>query len=311
VNDNYFYLTYAKYLIKVLDTYAKQGVSIDYLTLQNEPLFGNGSEYPGMFLSQENAVRLFRALFPLLKEYNSKYNHSVEVMAYDHNWDVYSYPDYVLSSTASDSEEGEVTAVAWHCYGGEMTTAHEAIHEKYPNARQYITECTGSFPDSTCDINKGMIDFGFNHEWDMSNILLGAASHWSSSGIKWILALDENCGPILSTVSYDFGRPLVSIPSFAMEEDDIKWNQDYYSIGHMSKFLSKGSYRVKSAINNDPSKKLLSETFYSPVTNEMTCMVMNYDHTNSLSLIMSDGNMKFEDVIPSFSTKVYSWKLNK
>jgi O-glycosyl hydrolase len=48
----------------------------------------------------------------------------VEVMAYDHNWDVYSYPDYVLSSTASDSEEVVVIAVTWRCYGGEMTTAH-------------------------------------------------------------------------------------------------------------------------------------------------------------------------------------------
>ena len=35
------------------------------------------------------------------------------------------------------------------------------------------------------------------------------------SGVKWLLALDENCGPVLPDVTYRTGRPLVTIPSWA------------------------------------------------------------------------------------------------
>jgi hypothetical protein len=34
--------------------------------LQNEPLFGNGQDYPGMFLSSQNAFRLGQKLFEKL-----------------------------------------------------------------------------------------------------------------------------------------------------------------------------------------------------------------------------------------------------
>jgi len=298
VNDDYFYDTYAKYLIRVLEVYRDRGLNIQYLTLQNEPLFGTSSEYPGMYLSKENAVRLQRALLPKLKDYNSKNGRSVSVLAYDHNWDHPEYPEYALS-------QGVVDSVAWHCYGGDMKTAHEYIHSRYPSARQFVTECTGSFPDDTCNINNGMVSFGYNHEWDMSNILLGATSHWSSSGLKWILALDENCGPTLPLVSYKNGRPLVSVPSWAKSSSDIKWNQDYWSIGHMSKFIPRGSYRVSSSLSS--SSNVISETFVNPKTNQLSLLVMNTDHSNTLKIGVWDGKNYFESSVPAFSTKVFQW----
>lgn len=55
--------------------------------------------------------------------------------------------------------------------------------------------------------------------------------------MKWVLALDEHCGPTLPDVTFTSGRPLVSIPSYASSESDIFYNQDFFSIKHMSKFL--------------------------------------------------------------------------
>jgi glucosylceramidase len=103
-----------------------------------------------------------------------------KLLAYDHNWDVPSYPLDVLKN----SPQGTFAGTAWHCYGGDMATAMDQMHNAFPQYDQHVTECTGGYPNGVCDINKGMDSFGWNHEWDMSNILLGAAAHWSSSGVN-------------------------------------------------------------------------------------------------------------------------------
>lgn len=192
----------------------------------------------------------------------------------------------------------------------------------------------------------GMTGFGWNHEWDMSNILLGAAAHWSSSGVKWILALDEHCGPTLPKVSFTNGRPLVAIPTWANSEEDILYNQDYYSVKHMSKFLvpqgasglansttgSSGSVRSAGAsassstsagtsasstvrvgtsvrpVNGGDASSLILESFYNADTNTVTVIAMNKDHNNALPVQVTQGeNVFFSDTLPPFSTKVYQW----
>ena len=178
-----------------------------------------------------------------------------------------------------------------------------------------------------------MTGFGWNHEWDMSNILLGAAAHWSSSGVKWILALDENCGPTLPLVTFTSGRPLVSIPSDAAGEEDIYYNQDYFSIKHMSKFLvgSAPTSRSTAAIINNAvdaataagtgtvrvgitastgtvdANVLIVESFYHAASQVVTVIAMNKDNQNEQSVTFTQGGKSFSDVLPVFSTKVYQW----
>jgi O-glycosyl hydrolase len=76
---------------------------------------------------------------------------NVKLLAYDHNWDVPSYPLSVLDATTP----GTFAGTAWHCYAGDMTSAMEQLHTAYPDVPQHITECTGSFPNDACDITKG------------------------------------------------------------------------------------------------------------------------------------------------------------
>lgn len=56
------YNTYSTYLVKVFEAYQNQGITIDYFMLQNEPLFGTSSEYPGMYFSAQQEVRLGKLL---------------------------------------------------------------------------------------------------------------------------------------------------------------------------------------------------------------------------------------------------------
>jgi len=89
-------------------------------------------------------------------------NGEAKLLAYDHNWDMPSYPLDVLSATPP----GTFAGTAWHCYGGDMATAMEDMHSQHPDLPQHVTECTGGYPDGVCDITKGttfLIIFFFNY----------------------------------------------------------------------------------------------------------------------------------------------------
>lgn len=358
INDDQIYDTYANYLVKVTQAFALRGVSIDYMTLQNEPLFGNGDEYPGMYLDATSANRLGSLVHKKLQDQKI----ATKLLAYDHNWD---HPEYPLANLKGSSKIQELTdkdtdnparntssgilqsesnpfyGVAWHCYGGDMTTALSQVQDQYPYLPQFITECTGGYPDGVCDITQGLTSFGWNHEWDMRNILLGAVGQFAQASVKWILALDEDCGPVLPDVSFRNGRPLVSIPSTTQQSSDIQWNQDFWSIRHLSQFLPPSSLRVEHQIlssgsatvaanSNDSNIKegeqFLIEGFVTPNTRILTIIVMNLQHDVALPLrctivasaIYNDDNgtdglgrdvlvAKIEDELPPFATKVYQF----
>jgi glucosylceramidase len=268
--------------------------------MQNEPLFGDSSQYPGMYLSVEDRYQL--SLLVHKKLLSSSL--STQLLSYDHNWDHGEYPFQQLAQQFRD-RENVFGGVAWHCYGGEMEAAQEALHTAFPSTMQLLTECTGSYPTS-CSVTEGMAGFGFNHEWDMQNLLLGGAGHWSSGALKWILSLDETCGPTLPTVTYRTGRPLVSIPSSAVSTEDVYFNQDYWSIAHMSKFLAGEVYRLESTTSMEGAN-ILSQSFVRVDSNELVCIVMNLDHEHDVSIVIKEGETSFQDTLPPFSTKIYVW----
>jgi O-glycosyl hydrolase len=52
------YAAYSRYFAKVLQSFLNEGITINYFTLQNEPLFGTSDQYPGMYFSAEQAAKL-------------------------------------------------------------------------------------------------------------------------------------------------------------------------------------------------------------------------------------------------------------
>lgn len=324
IDDEAVYDTYASYFVKTISAYRQRGININFFTLQNEPLFGNSPDYPGMFLNSSQAYRLGQKLIEKMNESESESRDNSEndaqktyILGYDHNWDNYWYPMDLLNlqqqaNPYSDPEKPPVfTGIAWHCYGGLMPEALDALTQAYPNVDQHISECTGSFPDNTCDIDRGMEGFGYNHEWDMKNLFLGAVGHNAKSGTKWILTLDENCGPVLPTVSWRCGRPFVSIPTNASTAADIKYNQDYYTTSHMSRFFENGSVRVGRSISSSKSHRvddiLLECVVKNSISTWTTCIIMNLNHEKAYSLLINDGFLSFSYNIEPWATAVLQY----
>jgi glucosylceramidase len=307
INTTEVYDAFGRYMQKTVRAFADRGIHLDFISVQNEPLFGDNVQYPGMYLSPRDAS--------VLAQYVKLYvRDSVKILSYDHNWD---RPDYPIDNLEFQERRGLklFDGVAWHCYAGDMATGMDAVSAAFPDAPQYVTECTASFPNSKCDINRGMDSFCWDHEWDMQNLFLGASAHGSKSGVKWIMALDEDCGPVLPMVEWRWGRPFVSVPSDASKPEDMKFNQDYYTTGHMSKFIRPGASRVLSTVQNaSPETKFLTESFFHPATQLMHTIFMNLDHTKAVSV--SIDSLGFAEStgaieIPAWSTVILQFSPTK
>lgn len=78
--NGYYTNTFANYFVKYIQTFAGFGVSIDYLSVQNEPLNSN-SNYPTMYVGATDMANFT----PILAKLLTQNNLNTKLMVYDHN----------------------------------------------------------------------------------------------------------------------------------------------------------------------------------------------------------------------------------
>src|ERR1019366_3988973 len=100
---------------KFLQGYRAAGLPTKYVSVQNEPLY-EPADYPGMSVpAQTSAEFIGKHLGPALAKSGLS---STQILAYDHNWDVPSYPEVIYHDPAAARY---VPGTAWHCYGGDVS----------------------------------------------------------------------------------------------------------------------------------------------------------------------------------------------
>ena len=117
------YTPFSNYFVKYIQDYAAQGISIDYISMQNEPLF-LPSNYPGMCMPAavsdttcgtsptDETTAIQNELSALASA-----GLSTKILIYDHNWDRPDYPRTVLSNSQI-AGSSQIAGIAWHGYGG-------------------------------------------------------------------------------------------------------------------------------------------------------------------------------------------------
>jgi glucosylceramidase len=222
------YQTYANYFVKFIQAYQAEGIPIHAVTVQNEPHFVNIS-YPTMYMeSSEQADFVKGYLGPAFVNAGL----DTKILVWDHNWNEPGYPLAVLNDV---SARAFVAGSAWHCYAGNPS-AQSQVHDAYPDKDIYFTECSGD--DRTPD-------FAPNLVWFMQNIVIGTIRNWAKSVILWNLALDEFNGPHIG--GCEGCRGVVTIST---ENHTVNYEVEYYVLGHVSKFMTPGAYRIASDTYN-------------------------------------------------------------
>ena len=212
------YGVYATYLKKFIQSYQSEGIPIYAITPQNEPLYAT-NDYPSMYMSTADQIGFIGDyLGPELR--NAGLN--TKIIAFDHNYSDVNYPQTVLGNSKAAAY---IAGSAFHHYGGDPS-AMTTLHNSFPNKDIWFTE--GGFGSWNPGLDNMM------HE------LIRIPRNWSKSFIAWNLALDQNNGPSLLANSINCG--MLKIRSDGM--DQVTYNDQYYAIGHFSKFVVPGAYRI-------------------------------------------------------------------
>ncbi|HEV8566973.1 MAG TPA: hypothetical protein VGQ92_07730 [Actinoplanes sp.] len=119
-----------------MQAYAAQGIGIDAMTLQNEPLY-NPPDYPGMLVSADQERQLAKALRTELTNNGL----STRIWAFDHNFsDGLSYTQGVIGSGTSHNDAySSVDGIAFHDYAGDPSTMG-TVKATYPEKDVMVTE---------------------------------------------------------------------------------------------------------------------------------------------------------------------------
>ncbi len=217
------YDAYAAYFVKFIQAYQAEGVPIDSITIQNEPL--TTPPYPSMYMvAEDQATFIGRHLGPAIANAGLR----TRIFAWDHNWEN-AFPFAVMADPAAASY---VSGMAYHCYGGQQN-AMTQFRDAYPNVAVAMTECGDS----------SRVTFGDKLGYDVRVTIIGSLRNWARSVAKWNLVLDENGGPKLYTGACRNCAGMVTINSAT---GAVSLNEDFYAIGHASRFIQPGAYRVDS-----------------------------------------------------------------
>jgi len=276
-----FHGAFAEYFRKWIEAYESEGLPIFAITLQNEPHF-EPDNYPGMRLTPaQRAAIIGKSIGPLFTRRGIR----AQIWDWDHNWDELQSPLAVLADTVA---RRYVTAIAWHCYGGEIS-AQTIVHDRYPDKDAYFTECSGG---------EWAPVWADNLKWNVSKMIIGNAREWAKGVALWNLALDENYGPHLGGCGNC--RGVVTIHSATGE---ITRNPEYYALAHASRFVRPGAVRIASS-----APKGFEAVAFRSADKRSTALIVLNTTTSASQLAVRVGAMSFKTTLAAGGVATYTWK---
>lgn len=217
-----YYDVYAKYFVKYIEQMRAEGITIDAVTPQNEPLHDGNN--PSMYMSAQDQTNFIKNnLGPAFKTANLK----VKIIAYDHNCDNPNYPKAVLADADAFPF---VDGSAFHLYAGDIS-ALTNVYNSYPTKNVYFTEQWTS--------SEGQ--FAGDLKWHLRNVIIGSMRNYSKNALEWNVANNANFGP-----HTDGGCTMCKGAITITSSDSYQRNVAYYIIAHASKFVPMGSVRIES-----------------------------------------------------------------
>lgn len=217
-----YYDTYANYFVKYIQGMQAQGIPIEAITPQNEPL--NPYNNPSMqMVATDQAEFIKNHLGPAFAAANI----TTKIICWDHNCDNTNYPLTVLGDA---NAKKYVAGSAFHLYAGDISALTQ-VHNAFPDKNVYFTE----------QWLQGPSNFSGDLNWHMKNLIIGAPRNWSKNVIEWNLASDPNYGP------HTVGGCTTCLGAITVG-NTVTRNTTYYAVAHASKFVKTGSVRILTNI---------------------------------------------------------------
>ncbi|AWG26295.1 glycoside hydrolase family 30 protein [Flavobacterium kingsejongi] len=283
-----FYQSWANYYTKFIAAYEKEGIPIWGISIQNEPMATQIWE-SCIYTAEEERDFLKNYLGPTMHKagYADK-----KIIAWDHNRDLI----YQRASTMLNDPEAAkyVWGIGYHWYenwsGGEQMFGNLAkVHEAFPETNLIFTEgCKEAF--KLDKIN----------DWKLGELYGNAMINDLNSGITawtdWNILLDQKGGP--NHVGNFCFAPIHG----DTESGKVMYTNEYYYIGHFSKFIRPGAKRIAST----PSRSAISSTAFLNKDGKTAVVVMNKGDEKVSYFLWIDGQAAELSIAPhAIQTLVY------
>jgi glucosylceramidase len=271
-----YYSSYAQYFIKYLQGMQSNGIHIDAITIQNEPLHG-GNNPSMLMMAAEQAAFIKNYLGPAFQSAGI----DTKIIVWDHNCDNPAYPIDVLNDPAA---KAYVDGSAFHLYGGDISALSQ-VKTAHPDRNLYFTEQYTS---------SGGV-FGTDLRWHVRNVIIGSMRNWSRNALEWNLANDAAYGP------HTAGGCTVCRGALTISGSSIQRNVSYYIIAHASAFVPGGSKRIYSSVYGN----LYNVAFLRP-DGKKVLIVLN-DATDPQAFNIKFKNKWAPAVLEGGSVATYVW----
>lgn len=273
-----YYDVYAKYFVKYIQQMKAEGITIDAITPQNEPLHDGNN--PSMYMSaleQTNFIK--NNLGPAFKAAGI----TTKIIAYDHNCDNPNYPKAILADADAFPY---VDGSAFHLYAGDIS-ALSNVYNSYPTKNVYFTEQWTSSAG----------EFAGDLKWHVRNVIIGSMRNYSKNALEWNLANNGAFEPHTAG-----GCNMCKGALTVTTSDTFQRNVAYYIIAHASKFVPAGSIRIDS----NSSGNLQNVAFITP-SGSKVLIVENDGTANEIFNIKFNGKWVTTS-LDGGSVATYTWK---
>ena len=286
-----YYQDYGTYFVKWIQAMKANGIHIDAITPQNEPL--NRKNSASLFMGWDEQRDFVKtALGPKLKEAGL----NTKIYLFDHNYnydnmsDQNGYPVKIYDdAVAADF----VTGAAYHNYGGNRSELL-SIHDKYPNKELIFTETSIGTWNNGRDLSTRLMA-------DIEDVALGTVNNWCKAVIVWNLMLDTDRGPNRD------GGCQTCYGAVDIDRTDYKTitrNSHYYIIGHLSAVVKPGATRIGTT--GYTANGVMYSAFEN--TDATYAFVLLNNTGENKKIIINDGTNSFTYDVPLRSVVSYRWK---
>ncbi len=216
-----YYAVYAKYFVKYIQAMKAKGITIDAVTIQNEPQYGGNN--PSMVMSAaQQADFVKNHLGPAFAAASV----TTKIIIWDHNCDNANYPISILNDAAAKQY---VSGSAFHLYAGDIS-ALGTVHNAHPDKNVYFTE----------QWTQGSGSFSGDFKYHLKNVVIGSMANWSKTALIWNLASNPAYGP------HTPGGCTECKGAVTISGSTITKNVAYYIIAQIARFVPANSIRIYS-----------------------------------------------------------------
>ena len=214
---------YARYFVKFIQQMKTEGIDIDAITPQNEPLNPNNNPSLEMLADQQLDF-IKNDLGPQLQAAGL----TTKIICYDHNCD---RPEYAATILGNAAASAFVNGSAFHLYAGDIGVLSQ-VHNAHPDKAVYFTE----------QYTASNGQFGGDLKWHVKNVIIGSMRNWSRTALEWNLASNASYEP------HTPGGCNTCKGALTIDGGNVYKNVGYYIIAHASKFVPAGSVRIASNV---------------------------------------------------------------